>query len=701
MKYFIFFLILCNLKTEFKLKYIIFFCKAEKKYKFFIFIIFYIIKILYLYQKNHMQKQRKAFTLVELIVVITILAILWTIAFISLQWYGKSARDSVRLSDIKSMETSLELFNVDSWKYPLPTWWVNIVFSWAVAWTQWTFWESVLKNVDKLDQTPLDPLYEKEYTYSVTSTRKEYEIWSILEWELAYNPILNIANAATQKANAYIKWTYNWSVIKVSTWWLDYVLAVPSIISSDITDVDVMNIINNKALVFNNYNNLPHSYLWTKLEVNGWFDFTPNNIVIFSGIVNDLKNESAQILFAQNLQAAYTWTILKNDSEIWNLLLFDTVNDTEWTKLLAQVVINRTINSSVEVTAVSSGGVSWWWNIINNPFSFWYAHACWIKTNWDLYCRWWNWYWQLWDSTIINKYIPTLIDTWFKTVSLWTVNTCWIKINWDLYCWWDNTNWQVWDNTLIVKHIPTFISSWYESVSLWDAHACWIKTWWDLYCWWRNVEWEAWDGTNINKHIPTFISSWYESVFLWGYHTCWIKIWWDMYCWWWNSSWELWDGTIIDKNIPTLISSWIKSISLWFYYTCWIKIWWDLYCWWVNTNWQLWDGTNINKSIPILIDTWYISISLWDWHVCWIKIWWDLYCWWLNANWQLWDGTNINKLIPGFISSWFEIVSIWWKYSCWLKVWWDLYCWWDNIDWQLWDGTQIQKLVPTLMQSAW
>lgn len=37
-------------------------------------------------------KNIKAFTLVELIVVITILAILWTIAFISLQWYTRDAR---------------------------------------------------------------------------------------------------------------------------------------------------------------------------------------------------------------------------------------------------------------------------------------------------------------------------------------------------------------------------------------------------------------------------------------------------------------------------------------------------------------------------------------------------------------------------------------------------------------------------------
>jgi len=47
-----------------------------------------------------MNLQKRAFTLVELIVTITILAILWTIGFISLQWYSQDARDATRLSDI-------------------------------------------------------------------------------------------------------------------------------------------------------------------------------------------------------------------------------------------------------------------------------------------------------------------------------------------------------------------------------------------------------------------------------------------------------------------------------------------------------------------------------------------------------------------------------------------------------------------------
>ncbi len=56
-----------------------------------------------------MRNTKSAFTLVELIVVITILAILGTIAFISLQGYSAEARNSKRVQDLSSISSSLNI----------------------------------------------------------------------------------------------------------------------------------------------------------------------------------------------------------------------------------------------------------------------------------------------------------------------------------------------------------------------------------------------------------------------------------------------------------------------------------------------------------------------------------------------------------------------------------------------------------------
>ena len=130
--------------------------------------------------KSKGKSPQSGFTLVELIVVITILAILWTIAFVSLQWYSKSARDSARVSDMSRIKTSLELFKIDWAKYPEPTESVSITYNSTEAWTQWTFWQTTFNNVEKLDKIPRDPTTEELYIYSVTNTRKEF----LLYWEL-------------------------------------------------------------------------------------------------------------------------------------------------------------------------------------------------------------------------------------------------------------------------------------------------------------------------------------------------------------------------------------------------------------------------------------------------------------------------------------------------------------------------------------
>ena len=66
-----------------------------------------------------MKKGIKAFTLVELIVVITILAILATIWFVSFSGYLAWTRDTNRVAQLKSMSDALELYRTKK-DLPIP-----------------------------------------------------------------------------------------------------------------------------------------------------------------------------------------------------------------------------------------------------------------------------------------------------------------------------------------------------------------------------------------------------------------------------------------------------------------------------------------------------------------------------------------------------------------------------------------------------
>ena len=66
-----------------------------------------------------MEKNKKGFTLIELLVVISIIGLLSTISVVALNGARKKGRDANRVSNIKQVQTALELYFNDEYAYPI------------------------------------------------------------------------------------------------------------------------------------------------------------------------------------------------------------------------------------------------------------------------------------------------------------------------------------------------------------------------------------------------------------------------------------------------------------------------------------------------------------------------------------------------------------------------------------------------------
>lgn len=123
----------------------------------------------------------RGFTLVELMIGITIISILWTVGFISYIKHTSKVRDTARSSDIKNIVKVLNLHHTRWSKFPTPTDPVDITYSWAVVWSQGVFGTDTVRQTGKIFGELKDPRFWNQYTYSVTQNEKEYQVWALFE----------------------------------------------------------------------------------------------------------------------------------------------------------------------------------------------------------------------------------------------------------------------------------------------------------------------------------------------------------------------------------------------------------------------------------------------------------------------------------------------------------------------------------------
>ena len=189
------------------------------------------------------------FNLVELIIVITILAILWVVLFVKLDWFIKISRDTARFEELNRIKVALELFSVEKWYYPIPNNYTQISYSWSELWKQWVFWDDLLVTVWKLSKKSVDMYTWNDFTYSVSNKRNEYELWAVLEWnEIMQNNFFTQVLALWKvSARSLVVWEYNWKILDTNSWSTKYILAIPTLISNDLSDSNIDYIIDKQT----------------------------------------------------------------------------------------------------------------------------------------------------------------------------------------------------------------------------------------------------------------------------------------------------------------------------------------------------------------------------------------------------------------------------------------------------------------------
>ncbi|OGH73412.1 MAG: hypothetical protein A3C90_03900 [Candidatus Magasanikbacteria bacterium RIFCSPHIGHO2_02_FULL_51_14] len=124
----------------------------------------------------------RGFTLIELLVVIAIIGLLSTLAVVALGSAREKARDSKRLSDLKQVQTALELYYTDNNSYPAAS---GALGAGSLACLNTSGFAATGCSDPYMGMVPSDPLSSQSYTYGATGTSPTtYTITGTLEGEM-------------------------------------------------------------------------------------------------------------------------------------------------------------------------------------------------------------------------------------------------------------------------------------------------------------------------------------------------------------------------------------------------------------------------------------------------------------------------------------------------------------------------------------
>ncbi len=640
-----------------------------------------------------------AFTLVELIVVITIVGIISTIGFVSYTWYLVWARDTKRIATLtKAVETFQQY--ATSKKLPLPDNSITITSSWVIVWFQGKIGKDVLETI-WMDENTKDPKDDTYYSYFLWSNKKTFQFMAFMEEEMSSLALLPSVHSDNQ--DRYPR-TFGTSLGIMTQQATNLPLEDLAFTSNTLELTDIGN-----TYVLSSY------LSWEDYVTGTWATFSE----LWDLIVRKWKwwrvVDNAFQCFDVNKDGRCPWGIQNNWPTLPSLPLTIgqySCGDSNAYYTIESAANNAYGNSRALAGLKTDGSIESWgsdtYGGVGAPSDNGYVQLFTIYANFVALKP--DGSMTVWWSDGDNEVTGAPTDNGYITVSWTQWAFAALKSDGSITTWWDPARWWVWGPTdsgytsvVATARAFTALNSDGRVVSWWD-------TWWGNLntptdSWYveifSNFRWAFWalksDGSihvwgnttyggrilDPNGNFVTSYGSWFTKVVGTG-NTFWalrddgtIHIWWQLYYYWdefptdtfvdliWGFFWFIGiraDGTLwiysanatLRDDAPT-DGGYVKALSTYWGMMA-VKADGSISSWWTQADWE-----------PT--DNWYVKFYAQEHWFAAMKADGSIASWWSDTMGGLWEPTD-----TGYIN----IYSAKWSYHA-LKPDGSITSWWNDI----------------------